>query len=230
MKLHRSHTHDEHILQAPSQAKTPFRSSDPWRVLRVMSEFVQGFDELAEVGPAVTIFGSARTRPEDRQYQQTVETAQLLGQSGYAIITGGGPGIMQAGNEGARQVGALSIGLNIELPFEQHINPHVDLAIEFHYFFVRKVMLLKYAQASIIFPGGFGTIDEFFETLTLIQTGKMSNFPLVLFDTAYWGGMVAWVRSTMLAEGKISPEDLDLFFLTDSPAEAHDYIVSRLRS
>jgi uncharacterized protein (TIGR00730 family) len=230
MKPLRPHTHDEHILQAPTQAKIPFRSSDPWRVLRVMSEFVQGFDELAEVGPAVTIFGSARTKPEERQYQQTVETARLLGQSGYAIITGGGPGIMQAGNEGARQAGALSIGLNIELPFEQHINPHVDLAVEFHYFFVRKVMLLKYAQASIIFPGGFGTIDEFFETLTLIQTGKMNHFPLVLFNTAYWGGMVDWVRATMLAEGKISPGDLDLFYLTDSPTEAHDYIVSRLNS
>jgi len=228
MKPQRPYTHDEHILKSPAEAPPHFRSSDPWRVLRVMGEFVEGFDALAEVGSAVTLFGSARVTPEESQYHQAVETARLLGEAGYTIITGGGPGIMQAGNEGARQANAFSVGLNIELPFEQHINPYVDLSIEFHYFFVRKVMLLKYAQASIIFPGGFGTMDEFFETLTLIQTGKMDNFPLVLFGVSYWRGLVEWLQATTLAEGKISPGDMDLFLLTDSPAEARDYIVNRL--
>ncbi|MBP7998084.1 MAG: TIGR00730 family Rossman fold protein [Chloroflexi bacterium] len=224
----RPYTHDEHLLLAPHEVKTPFRNTDPWRVMRVMSEFVRGFDELAEIGPAVTLFGSARVQPDAHQYQQAVETARLLGAAGYAVITGGGPGIMQAGNEGARLAEALSVGLNIELPFEQHINPHVDLSLEFHYFFVRKVMLLKYAQASVIFPGGFGTMDEFFETLTLVQTGKMANFPVVLFDVSYWSGLVGWLRETMVKEGKIAAADLDLFLLTDSPQQACDYIVSRL--
>ena len=230
MSKRRQHTHDQHILQSPATSPAPFRSTDPWRVLRVMSEMVRGFDELAEIGPAVTLFGSARVQPEERQYQLAVETARLLGEAGYAIITGGGPGIMQAGNEGARQAGTMSIGLNIELPFEQHVNPYVDLSLEFNYFFVRKVMLLKYALGSIIFPGGFGTMDEFFETLTLIQTGKMGHFPLVLFDTNYWGGLVNWIQTTMVTEGKIAAADLDLFILTDSPQEACDYIVSRLHT
>ena len=228
MKPQRPYTHDEHILKSPAETPTPFRSTDPWRVLRVMGEMVEGFDTLADIGPAVTIFGSARVTPAEKQYQEAVTTAQLLGQAGYAIITGGGPGIMQAGNEGARQVKAFSVGLNIELPFEQHINPYVDLGIQFHYFFVRKVMLLKYAQASIIFPGGFGTMDEFFETLTLIQTGKMGNFPLVLFGVSYWRGLVEWLQATAAAEGKISPGDMDLFLLTDSPTEAVEHIVNRL--
>ena len=230
MSKRRQHTHDQHILQSPTTTQTPFRSTDPWRVLRVMSEMVRGFDELAEIGPAVTLFGSARVSPQEPQYQLAVTTARLLGEAGYAIITGGGPGIMQAGNEGARQAGALSIGLNIELPFEQHVNPFVDLALEFDYFFVRKVMLLKYALGSIIFPGGFGTMDEFFETLTLIQTGKMGHFPLVLFDTAYWGGLVDWIRATMVAEGKVAAADLDLFLLTDSPQTACDYIIHHLQT
>lgn len=225
----RSYTHDEHILKAPHEAPPAFLSSDPWRVMRVMSEMVKGFDALAQVGPAVTIFGSARVRPEEAHYQQAAATARLLGEAGYAIITGGGPGIMQAGNEGARQAGVMSIGLNIELPFEQHINPHVDLAIEFNYFFVRKVMLLKYAQASVIFPGGFGTMDEFFETMTLIQTGKIKNFPVVLFDSTYWGGLISWLRDVMAMQGKIGPDDMALFLLTDSPEEARDHLVYHLK-
>ena len=225
----RSHTHDEHILKAPHEAPPAFLSSDPWRVMRVMSEMVKGFDALAQVGPAITIFGSARVQPDEDHYQKAVATARLLGEAGYAIITGGGPGIMQAGNEGARQAGVMSIGLNIELPFEQHINPHVDLAIEFNYFFVRKVMLLKYAQASVIFPGGFGTMDEFFETMTLIQTGKIKNFPVVLFDSTYWEGLVSWLRDVMAMQGKIGPDDMDLFLLTDSPEEARDHLVYHLK-
>ena len=229
MNKRRQHTHDQHILQSPAITTPSFRHTDPWRVMRVMSEMVKGFDELADIGPAVTLFGSARVKPDERQYQLAVTTARLLGEAGYAIITGGGPGIMQAGNEGARQAGAMSIGLNIELPFEQHVNPYVDLALEFDYFFVRKVMLLKYALGSIIFPGGFGTMDEFFETLTLIQTGKMGHFPLVLFDTAYWGGLVEWLQGTMVKEGKVAAADMDLFLLTDSPQATCDYILHQLQ-
>lgn len=218
-------TEDEILLASPKGSSESFTNTDTWRVLRIMGEFVEGFEALAGVETAVTIFGSARTKPDHPQYQQAIEVARLLGEAGYAIITGGGPGIMQAGNEGARKAGALSIGLNIELPFEQHLNPHVDLSIDYRYFFARKTMLVKYAQAFVIFPGGFGTMDELFEALTLIQTGKVKNFPVVLFDTAYWGGLIDWLRNTMLAEGKISAPDLDLMLLTDDPEEARDYII-----
>jgi len=217
-------TEDEILLSSPTVQEIPFTKTDTWRVLRIMGEFVEGFEALAEVGPAVTIFGSARTKPDHPQYQATIEVARLLGEAGYAIITGGGPGIMQAGNEGAKKGDALSIGLNIELPFEQHINPHVDLSIDYRYFFARKTMLVKYAQAFVIFPGGFGTMDELFEALTLIQTGKVQNFPVVLFDSAYWGGLIEWLKNTMLAEGKISAEDLDLIMVTDDPQEVCDFI------
>ncbi len=217
-------TEDEILLSPPTTQQIPFTKTDTWRVLRIMGEFVEGFEALADVGPAVTIFGSARTKPDHPQYQATVEVARLLGESGYAIITGGGPGIMQAGNEGAKKGDALSIGLNIELPFEQHINPHVDLSIDYRYFFARKTMLVKYAQAFVIFPGGFGTMDELFEALTLIQTGKVQNFPVVLFDSEYWGGLIEWLKGTMLAGGKISPEDMDLIMVTDDPQEVCDFI------
>ena len=220
-------TEDEQLLALPSQSGQPnFTDSDPWRVMRVMSEFVAGFDALAEMETAVTIFGSARTKPDHPQYEQTVALARVLGEAGFGIITGGGPGIMQAGNQGAHEAGAYSVGLNIELPFEQHLNPYVDLSVDFRYFFVRKTMLVKYAQAFVIFPGGFGTMDELFEALTLIQTGKIQNFPVVLMDKAYWQGLLDWLRGTMLAQGKISAPDLDLIFLTDSAEEARDYIVS----
>lgn len=222
-------TEDERLLAGPALGETPFYKTDTWRVMRIMGEFVEGFDALAELGTAVTIFGSARAKPGDEQYETAVSVAQTLGEAGFNIITGGGPGIMEAGNKGAKQAGVKSVGLNIELPFEQHLNPYVDLSIDFRYFFTRKVMLVKYAQAFVIFPGGFGTMDELFESLTLIQTGKVQNFPVVLFDTSYWGGLVEWLKNSMLAGGKISPEDLDLLILTDSAEEVRDAILRCLQ-
>ena len=218
-------TEDERLLRGPGLGATPFYETDTWRVMRILGEFVEGFDTLANTGPAVTIFGSARVRPGDEQYETAVSVARKLGEAGYSIITGGGPGIMQAGNQGAHEAGAASIGLNIELPFEQHLNPYVDTSINFRYFFTRKVMLVKYAQAFVIFPGGFGTMDELFESLTLIQTGKVQNFPVILYDTSYWGGLVAWIKNSMLAEGKISPEDLNLLIMADSADEVRDIII-----
>jgi uncharacterized protein (TIGR00730 family) len=222
-------TEDQQLLRTPPPEQKLFTHTDPWRVMRIMGEFVEGFDDLAELGPAVTIFGSARVKPDHPQYQAAVEVARLLGEAGFAIITGGGPGIMEAGNRGGQEVGVQSIGLNIELPFEQGTNPYVDLAINFRYFFVRKTMFVKYAQAFVIFPGGFGTMDELFEALTLIQTNKVQNFPVILFDSAYWQGLLDWLRSTMLAEGKICPADLDLMIVTDSPSEVRDLIVKAVR-
>jgi uncharacterized protein (TIGR00730 family) len=225
-------TEDEQLLKSPQEQSPeaqPFTHSDPWRVLRIMGEFVEGFDRLAELGPAVTIFGSARVKNDDAIYAATVETVRLLGEAGFTIITGGGPGIMEAGNRGAQEAGVPSIGLNIELPFEQGLNSYVDTAIEFRYFFVRKTMFVKYAQAFVIFPGGFGTLDELFEALTLIQTGKIKNFPVILFGSHYWKGLLDWLRTTMLSEGKISPADLDLLIVTDSPEEVRDTIVSSMQ-
>ena len=194
-----------------------------------MGEFVEGFEELAGMGPAVTIFGSARVGRDDEAYATAVEVGRLLGGAGFTIITGGGPGIMEAGNRGAREAGATSVGLNIELPFEQHANPFVDVEVDFRYFFVRKTMLVKYSQAFVIFPGGFGTMDELFEALTLIQTGKIRDFPIVLFGSDYWGGLLDWVRSAMINEGRASEADLGLISLTDSPAEARDLILASAR-
>ncbi len=222
-------TEDERLLAGPVLDETPFHKTDTWRVMRIMGEFVEGFDALAELGTAVTIFGSARAKPGDVQYETAVTVGRLLGEAGFTIITGGGPGIMEAGNKGAKLAGVQSVGLNVELPFEQHLNPYVDLSIDFRYFFARKVMLVKYAQAFVIFPGGFGTMDELFESLTLIQTGKVQNFPVILFDTSYWGGLVDWLKNSMLAGGKISPDDLNLPILTDSPEEARDIIVRSLQ-
>jgi uncharacterized protein (TIGR00730 family) len=221
-------TEDEKLLDTPHPSKKGFKESDPWRVLRIQGEFVEGFDTLADLGPAVSIFGSARTAEDDPFYLAAVETARLLAQAGLVIITGGGPGKMEAGNKGARMAGGVSIGLNIELPFEQGTNAYVEIPINFHYFFVRKTMFVKYAQAFVIFPGGFGTMDELFEALTLIQTGKISNFPIILFGSQYWKGMLDWLRDTMLAEGKISPADMDLIVVTDSPQEVHDLIMKSM--
>jgi uncharacterized protein (TIGR00730 family) len=218
-------TEDEQLLATPQPDHALFTHTDPWRVLRIMGEFVEGFDALAEIGTAVTLFGSARVKPDEPMYQTAVDTARLLGEAGFTIITGGGPGMMEACNRGAREAGALSVGLNVELPFEQGVNPYVDIAIEFHYFFVRKTMFVKYAQAFVIFPGGFGTLDELFEALTLIQTGKVQNFPIILFSSAYWSGMLEWLRTTMLVEGKVAEADLDLLVLCDSPEEVRDMIV-----
>jgi TIGR00730 family protein len=222
-------TADERLLQAPETPADRFTSTDPWRVLRVQSEFVQGFDVLSEVGPAVTIFGSARVKPEEPMYEAATETARLIGEAGYGIITGGGPGIMEAANKGARAAGVMSVGLNIELPFEQHVNPYVDLEVEFRYFFVRKTMLIKYAQAFLIFPGGFGTMDELFEALTLVQTGKIKNFPIILYSRPYWQGLLDWVKGTLLAEGKVSPPDIDLLQIADSPTEARDLTLAGIK-
>ncbi|TVQ29113.1 MAG: TIGR00730 family Rossman fold protein [Spirochaetaceae bacterium] len=221
-------TEDQRLFTRPTREQASFLDSDPWRVLRIQGEFVEGFDRLAGLGPAVTIFGSARTKPDDPWFQKTVETARLLAEAGLAVVTGGGPGIMEAGNRGAREGGGVSVGLGIELPFEQGINPHVDIAVNFRYFFVRKTMLVKYAQAFVIFPGGFGTLDELFESLTLIQTGKISHFPIVLFGTEYWSGLLDWIRNTMLAHGTISAEDLDLITVSDSPQEVRDIVVEAI--
>lgn len=227
-KRKKAKTEDERLLSCSIPqplTENQLQNTDPWRVFRIMGEFVEGFDRLADLGPAVTIFGSARTKPEEEDYKAARELARLLGEAGFSIITGGGPGIMEAGNLGGQDAGVRSIGLNIELPFEQHVNPGVSESIEFHYFFTRKTMFLKYATAFVIFPGGFGTMDEFFESLTLIQTGKMRNFPVVLFDKDYWGGLVDWLRDKMLGEGRISEDDMDLFLTTSDTKEACEFII-----
>jgi len=222
-------TEDGRLLEAPVPEPAVFVHTDPWRVLRIMGEFVAGFDELADLGPAVTMFGSARTPPDDPTYQQAVETARLLGEAGFAIITGGGPGIMEAGNRGAVEAGAVSVGLGIELPYEQKFNDYVTQSLEFNYFFTRKTMFLKYAQAYLIFPGGWGTMDEMMEALTLMQTDKIKNFPIILFGLDYWQGLLDFFRNPMLAGGKISPSDFDIFTVTDSPQEVVEVVVSSFR-
>jgi uncharacterized protein (TIGR00730 family) len=218
-------TEDEKLLEATSRPDD-FTRTDPWRVLRIMGELIEGFDTLAGVRRGVSIFGSARTGPDDPMYGAAVEVARLLAEEGFAIITGAGPGIMEAANKGARLGGGRSIGCNIELPFEQGANPYVDTLINFRYFFVRKTMFVKYSNAFIIFPGGFGTLDEAFEALTLIQTGKINQFPVVLFGSHYWAGLLRWLRSRVLLERKISPGDMDLILLTDDPKEAANAVLA----
>jgi uncharacterized protein (TIGR00730 family) len=218
-------TEDEKLLQQPS-SPADFTRTDPWRVLRIMGEFIEGFDTLASVERGVTIFGSARTSPEDPMYKAAEEVARLLAEAGFAIITGAGPGIMEAANKGARMGHGRSIGCNIELPFEQGANPYVDTLVNFRYFFVRKTMFIKYSVAFIIFPGGFGTLDELFEALTLIQTGKIYQFPVILFGRHYRAGLVRWLQTRVLTERKISPGDIDLMLLTDDPAEAAAAVIS----
>jgi uncharacterized protein (TIGR00730 family) len=218
-------TLDEEIIAAQ---ETAVRSTltDEDRLERIADELRTGFDALAGVGAAASFFGSARTPPDDPEYALARETARLVGESGLAVITGGGPGIMEAANLGARDVGACSIGLNIELPFEQGGNPYCDISLEFHYFFARKIMFVRYASGFVVFPGGFGTMDELFEALTLTQTGKITGFPVILVDSDYWGGLVDWLRERMLAEGKISPDDLELFTVVDEPTEVRDLLMS----
>ena len=218
-------TEDERLLNEAHPAPADFKHSDPWRVLRIQGEFVQGFDALAEVGQAVAIFGSARVSPEDPMYGKAEALARGLARNGFAVITGGGPGIMEAANKGAKEAGGQSIGCNIELPFEQGTNAYVDLAINFRYFFVRKTMFVKYSEGFVIFPGGFGTLDELFEALTLIQTDKIKHFPVILIGSEYWQGLLRWIKETVLAEGKISPADLRLLAVTDSVEEACRLIV-----
>jgi uncharacterized protein (TIGR00730 family) len=192
---------------------------DSWRMFHIMAEFVEGFDALSDSYPSVTIFGSTRIKPEDEVYQKAEQIGRLLAENGFGVITGGGPGAMEAANKGALSVGGRSIGLNIQLPMEQKPNPYTNVSLSFRYFFVRKVMFVKYAVAYIILPGGFGTLDELFEAITLIQTHKIKPFPVFLVGTKYWHGLLKWIKETLLIEGKISPEDLDIFQLTDEPAE-----------
>lgn len=205
------------------------RQGDTWRVLKIMSEFVRGFDELASVGPAVTFFGSSRSREDNRYYRLAYETAFNLGKLGYAIITGGGPGIMEAANRGAHDSGTLSVGLNIEIPTEQHPNRYQNLSLKFDYFFVRKVMLIRYSLAYVIFPGGFGTFDELFEALTLIQTGKSYRFPIILFGSEYWKPLMDYMREVMIPFGTIDPEDVELMSLVDQPQEVIEIVYKRSR-
>jgi uncharacterized protein (TIGR00730 family) len=221
---HEHPTEDERLLERVEDIRT---IGNAWRIFRIMGEFVEGFEEMSEVGRSVSIFGSARVGPEDPIFQQCVETARLLGEAGFGIITGGGPGIMEAANKGAKLAGATSVGCNIELPFEQRSNEFLDVSIDFRYFFVRKTMFVKYAEAFVIFPGGYGTLDELFEALTLIQTNKVRDFPVVLFGSAYWEGLLGWLRETTSAEGMIAPADLDLMLVTDEPAEVTRHIVHR---
>ena len=220
-------TEDEQLLESPPPQRPEqlFLKSDSWRVLRIMGEFVWGFDNLADVIDGVTIFGSARTPPSDPHYVKAVQTAMLLARAGIPVLTGGGPGIMEAANRGAKEAGGLSIGCNIELPFEQGSNPYLNRSLNFKFFFVRKTMFVKYATAFIVFPGGYGTLDELFEALTLIQTGKVKHFPVILFGSAYWAGLVDWLTRTVAEERKINPTDLLLFRVTDDPAEAVRIVV-----
>jgi uncharacterized protein (TIGR00730 family) len=217
-------TADQRLLD--SNLRDDWKTKDAWRALRILSEFVEGFDTLAELPKAVSVFGSARSRPGDPDCALAEELGAALAAAGYAVITGGGPGVMEAANKGASQAGGRSIGLGIELPFEQGINEWVDLGIDFRYFFARKTMFVKYAQAFVVLPGGFGTMDELFEALTLVQTGKVTRFPVVLMGTAYWRGLIDWVRDTMLADGKISAGDLELLCVTDEVAEVVRHIVA----
>ena len=209
-----SSTEDEKLLER--KATPAFLDTDPWRALRILSEFVDGFDALAAVGPAVTVFGSARTRPDDPLYELARTIGRKLAEAGFAVITGGGPGAMEAANRGCREGGGLSVGCNIELSHEQSINPYVDLGVEFRYFFARKTMFVKYADGFVILPGGFGTLDELFEAATLRQTGKIRHFPIVLFGADYWRGLVDWLQNEVAARGNIDVADAERLIVTDS--------------
>jgi uncharacterized protein (TIGR00730 family) len=215
----------------PELQPTPIQldTQDPWRVYKIMNEFVAGFEVLATVPPAVAVFGSARATPDDPAYALTEKTGRLLAESGYTVLTGGGPGIMEAANKGAMEAGGLSVGLNIDLPLEQAPNPYLSMLLNFRYFFVRKVMFVKYADAFVIFPGGFGTLDELFEALTLIQTRKVQDFPVILMGSEYWRGLLDWIKGPLIAEAAINQADLDLFRLSDDPEEACDLIDAYVR-
>ena len=218
-------TTDQRLLAG--SVDTDWLHKDPWRVMRIQSEFVEGFGALAEVGPAISVFGSARTPRDHRDYAAAVAVGEELVRAGYAVITGGGPGIMEAANKGAKEAGGLSVGLGIELPFEQGMNEYVDLGVNFRYFFARKTMFVKYAQAFVVFPGGFGTFDELFEALTLVQTHKVTGFPVALVGKDYWQGLLDWLRGPVLERGMISEADPDLLYLTDDPSEAVSHVFER---
>jgi uncharacterized protein (TIGR00730 family) len=222
---------DERLTQADAGLFTPddhpeFVHTDPWRALRILGEFVDGFDTMARVGRTVSVFGSARTKPDNADYEAAVKLGRLLAERGYSVMTGGGPGIMEAANKGAFEADGVSIGCGIELPEEQGINAYTNLQIDFRYFFVRKVMFVKYAEAFVVFPGGFGTLDEVFESITLIQTGKTGFFPVVLYRSDYWAGLIQWIRARLLQEGMIHPHEIELLTVCDSPEEILDVIVA----
>jgi hypothetical protein len=222
-------TQDDRKIREKLQQKTwnEIKTNDSWAIFKIMAEFVEGYEKLSKIGPCVSIFGSARSKPENQDYQLAEEIAFQLTQHGFGVITGGGPGIMEAGNKGANRGKGTSVGLNIELPFEQHDNPWIDSDknLDFDYFFVRKVMFVKYSQGFVVMPGGFGTLDEFFEAITLIQTNKIGKFPIVLVGTDYWSGLLDWLKKTLVKEGKISPDDLDLFRLVDTAEDAVQHFV-----
>ena len=211
-------TTDQRLLD--SRGPSDWVHTDPWRVLRIQAEFIEGFGALAELGPAVAVFGSARTRPGETTYEQAEATGRALAQAGFAVITGGGPGSMEAANKGASEAGGVSVGLGIELPFESGLNAWADIGVNFRYFFARKTMFVKYSQGFIVLPGGFGTLDEMFEALTLAQTGKVTSFPVVLLGTSYWSGLIAWLRDTALDQGMVKESDLEMLNLTDDVDEA----------
>ncbi|MCE5328935.1 TIGR00730 family Rossman fold protein [bacterium] len=229
-KKNLSQNSDRDLFKAQVPVKSEFVDSDPWRVLRIQCEFVEGFDALAKVGPCISIFGSARATPDDGYYRAAEKTASLLAKNGFGIITGGGPGIMEAANKGAYESGGLSIGCNIELPFEQEANKYQNISLEFHYFFVRKMLFVKYSIGYVIFPGGYGTLDELFESLTLSQTNKIEHFPIVLYGTPFWKGMCGWIDEVLLDKYKtISPEDKKLYKVVNDPQEAVDYVLKIIK-
>jgi uncharacterized protein (TIGR00730 family) len=221
---------DRELLRNPPPKVEDFTTKDPWRVLRMQGEIVEGFDALHDIGAAVSIFGSARLKPGSTHFEKAVETGRMLSDQGLVVITGGGPGIMEAANRGAAKGEGLSVGCNIELPHEQSGNPFQDISLDFRYFFVRKLMFVKYSVGFVIFPGGFGTMDELFESLTLAQTGKIEHFPIVMCGKSYWKPLEGWFRDTLLAEGCIGEKDLDLFQILDEPAEVVDAIVSHCKT
>ena len=216
-------TADEKLLD--SHHRGEWKTKDAWRALRILSEFVEGFDTLPDLPPAVSVFGSARSTPDSPECELAADLGAALAEAGYAVITGGGPGVMEAANRGATEAGGMSVGLGIELPFEQGLNGWVDIGIDFRYFFVRKTMFVKYAQAFVVLPGGFGTLDELFEAITLVQTKKVTRFPVILLGTEYWSGLMEWIKGRLLADGKVSAADMELFLLTDDVEEAVRFIV-----
>ncbi|MBU1701071.1 MAG: TIGR00730 family Rossman fold protein [Candidatus Eisenbacteria bacterium] len=220
---------DRKLFKSPRYGEADFRRSDTWRVLRILGEFVEGFDTLAPLGPTISIFGSARLERETELYRQVEEMAAGLARAGFAVISGGGPGVMEAANKGCHEAGGRSVGCNIELPFEQDANEYQDISLKFRYFFVRKLMFVKYSMGFIICPGGMGTLDELMNAVTLAQTGKIEQFPIVLFGRDHWAGLIAWLRDSVLQTGFISPVDMDLFQMADDPEEAVSMIVDACR-
>ena len=221
-------TEDKKLLVR--QERAAFKDTDTWRSLRILAEFVEGFDALAQIGPAITVFGSARVKPGDPAYDLAREIGKLLAEEGYAVITGGGPGVMEAANRGCQEGGGLSVGCNIELPHEQDINDYVDLGVQFRYFFARKTMFVKYADGFVIMPGGYGTLDELMEALTLIQTGKIEHFPVILVGSEFFGPFLAWMKATLAGQGMIAPQDLDLIQVTDDPKQVIEIVREAARN